>query len=178
MKEETKKVLLYKPSEMLAVDIKPLKFLDAELLCLIRQPAARAKCKCWWFQLADAAWLHQVTIPVTLSLRGAVLVSPCWRTSLQSASSLFKERSAGGSWVWRVLGISSTSDVSKAEDKTNFCRADYFQEWATVSTMFPRRCNSSYQPVTSQWLMYLPVAWYLSVVHKIWVCKVRKAEDT
>lgn len=30
MKEETKKVLLFKPSEMLAVDIKPLKFLDAE----------------------------------------------------------------------------------------------------------------------------------------------------
>jgi len=46
MKEETRKVLLYKPSEMLAVDIKPLKFLDAELLCLISQPAARAKCKC------------------------------------------------------------------------------------------------------------------------------------
>lgn len=46
MKEETRKVLLNKPREMLAVDIKPLKFLDAELLCLIRQPAARAKCKC------------------------------------------------------------------------------------------------------------------------------------
>lgn len=46
MKEETNKVLLYKPSEMLAVDVKPLKFLDAELLCLISQPKARAKCKC------------------------------------------------------------------------------------------------------------------------------------
>lgn len=158
MKEETKKVLLYKPSEMLAVDIKPLKFLDAELLCLISQPAARAKCKCWWFQLADAAQLHQVTIPVTLPLSGAVLVSPCWWTSLQFALSLFKERSAWGAWVWRVLGISSISDVSKAENKTNFSCADYFQEWSTVSTMFLRRCNSSYQSVTNISVSYQSMA--------------------
>lgn len=147
MKKETKKVLLYKPSKMLAVDIKPLKFLDAELLCLISQPAVRAKCKCWWFQLADAAPLHQVTIPVTLPLSGALLVSPCSWTGLQFASSLFKERSAWGACVWRVSGISSTSDVSKAGNKTNFCCADNFQEWSTVSSMFPRRCNRlvSYQ---------------------------------
>ena len=167
MKEETRKVLLYKPSEMLAVDIKPLKFLDAELLCLISQPAARAKCKCWWFQLADAARLHQVTIPVTLPLSRAVLVTPCWPTSLQFVSSLFKERSAWGAWVERVLGISSASDVNKAENTTNICCADCFQEWSALSTMFPRRCNSSYQPVTNKWILDLLVAWYLPVVHKI-----------
>lgn len=80
MKEETKKVLLYKPRELLAIDRKPLKFLDAELLCLISQPAARAKCKCWWFQLADAARLHQLTVPVTLPLSRAVPVSTRWWT--------------------------------------------------------------------------------------------------
>lgn len=121
MKEETKNFLLHKPSEMLAVDIKPLKFLDSELLCQIRQPAARAKCKCWWFQLADAARLHQVTNPVKLPLSRAVLLRPCSWTSLQFVSSLFKERSARGIWAWRILGATSTSDVSKAENKTNFC---------------------------------------------------------
>lgn len=169
MKEETKKVLLYKPSEMLAVDIKPLKFLDAELLCLISQPAARAKCKCWGFQLADAAQLHQVTIPVTLPLGRAVLVSPCWWTSFQFASSLLKERSAEGAWIWRVSEIFSTSDVRKAENKTNFCCADCLQEWSAGSAVFPTRCNSSYQSVTNQWLMYLPEAWYLPVLQK--TCK-------
>lgn len=136
MKEETKKVLLYKPSEMLAVDIKPLKFLDAELLCLIRQPAVRAKRKCRWFQLADAARSHQVTVPVTLPLSRAALVSPCWWISLPSPASLLQERSARGAWVWRLLGISSASDVSKAENITNFCSAWCFQEWSVYLPCF------------------------------------------
>lgn len=164
MKEETKKVLLYKPSEMLAVDIKPLKFLDAELLCLIRQPAVRAKSKCWWFQLADAVRSHQVTVPVTLPLSRAALVSPCWWISLPSAAPLLQERSAWGAWVWRLLGISSTSDVSKEENITNFCSAWCFQEWSVYLPCFLE--DATVQSVTDQCPKYL-LGWDLPVVCKL-----------